>query len=42
LAAALSVTDSIDILLQFDAHLTASHDENWFGASMIGVRYTLP
>lgn len=43
LAAALSITDSIDVVLQFATHLTPSlRDESWFGASMIGVRYTLP
>ena len=42
LAAAVPVTDSVDILVRLGVHLTASHDENWFAASTIGLRYRLP
>ncbi len=42
IAAALSISDSLDVLLQFAVHVTPTHDEDWFGASMLGVRYALP
>ncbi len=42
LAAAVPVSNTVDILLRLGVHLTAAHDEDWFAASTIGFRYRLP
>jgi hypothetical protein len=41
IAAALPLSSSVEGLLQLGVHLSGSY-ENWFAASTIGVRYTLP
>ena len=40
--AAVPVSSSLEVLLRLGAHLTATHDEDWFAASTLGLRYTLP
>jgi hypothetical protein len=42
LAAAVPVSNDVDILLRLGVHVTAAHDEDWFAASTIGLRYRLP
>ena len=42
LAAVVPVSNAVEILLRLGVHLTGSHDENWFAASTIGLRYRLP
>jgi hypothetical protein len=42
LAAAVPVSTAVDILLRLGVHLTGAHDEDWFAASTIGLRYRLP
>jgi hypothetical protein len=41
-AAAVPLSRSLEALLRLDVHLTGAHDEDWFAASMIGLRYRLP
>jgi hypothetical protein len=42
LAAAVPVSNAVDVLLRLGVHLTGAHDEDWFGASTVGLRYRLP
>ena len=42
LAAAVPLSNAIEVLLGLGVHLTGTHDENWFAASTIGLRYRLP
>ena len=42
LVAAVPVSPSLEVFLRLGVHLTATHDEDWFAASTIGVRYRLP
>jgi hypothetical protein len=42
LAAAVPVSNAVDVMLRLGVHLTGAHDEDWFAASTIGLRYTLP
>ena len=42
LAAAVPVSNAVDILVRLGVHLSAAHDEDWFAASTIGLRYRLP
>lgn len=42
LAAAVPVSTAIEVLLRLGVHLTGTHDEDWFAASTIGLRYRLP
>ncbi len=42
LAAAVPLSNAIEILVRLGVHLTGSHDEDWFAASTIGLRYRLP
>lgn len=42
LAAAVPVTDALAVLLRLGVHVTGAHDEDWFGSSTLGIRYTLP
>lgn len=41
-AAAVPLSGALEGILQLGVHLNASRDEQWFAASTIGVRYTLP
>jgi hypothetical protein len=41
-AVAVPLSSSLALLMKVGLHLTAAHDEDWFAASTIGVRYTLP
>jgi hypothetical protein len=41
LGAAVPLGGSLEGLLRLGIHITSSHDENWFAASTIGLRYTL-
>ncbi|HLK92256.1 MAG TPA: hypothetical protein VKZ18_20345 [Polyangia bacterium] len=41
-AAAVPVGDSVAVLLRLGVHITGAHDEDWFGSSTVGLRYTLP
>ena len=41
-AAAVPLSRSLEALLRLGVHLTSSHDEDWFAASTIGLRYKLP
>jgi hypothetical protein len=41
-AAAVPLSDSIEGLVQLGFHVTSSHEESWFAASTIGLRYLLP
>jgi hypothetical protein len=40
--AAVPISRSLEIFLRLGAHLTPVHSEDWFVASTIGLRYTLP
>jgi hypothetical protein len=42
IAAAIPLGGSMEGLLQLGVHLNSSYADNWFAASTIGVRYTLP
>ncbi len=42
LAAAVPISGSLEALLGLGVHLTPTHDEDWFAAGTIGVRYRLP
>jgi hypothetical protein len=42
LVAAVPISGALEALLGLGVHLTATHDEDWFAASTIGVRYRLP
>jgi hypothetical protein len=42
LAVAVPLSNAIEVLLKFGVHLTEAHDENWFAAGTIGLRYRLP
>ncbi len=41
-AVAVPLSRSLEALLRLGVHLTGAHDEDWFAASTIGLRYTLP
>jgi hypothetical protein len=41
-AAAVPLGDSIEGLLELGFHVSGTHEESWFGASTIGLRYVLP
>jgi hypothetical protein len=41
-AAAVPLSRSLEALLRLGVHLTATHDDDWFAASTIGLRYRLP
>ncbi|HLK92255.1 MAG TPA: hypothetical protein VKZ18_20340 [Polyangia bacterium] len=41
-AATVPLSGALEGVLQLGAHLNASRNEQWFAASTIGVRYTLP
>jgi hypothetical protein len=41
-AAAVPLARSLEALLKLGVHLTGTHDDDWFAASTIGLRYTLP
>jgi hypothetical protein len=40
--AAVPLSRSLEALARLGVHLTTSHDEDWFAASTIGLRYRLP
>ena len=42
MAVAVPLSRSLEALLRLGVHLTGSHDDDWFAASTIGLRYTLP
>jgi hypothetical protein len=42
LAAAVPVSSSLAVLVRLGVHLTPTHNQDWFAASTIGLRYTLP
>jgi hypothetical protein len=41
-AAAVPLSRSLEALLRLGVHVTGAHDEDWFAASTIGLRYRLP
>jgi hypothetical protein len=42
LAAAVPLSNAVEVLIKLGVHLTGAHDEDWFAASTIGLRYRLP
>jgi hypothetical protein len=42
LAAAVPLSSAVEVLIRLGVHLTGAHDEDWFAASTIGLRYRLP